>query len=97
MTHSSLEAVMEIFSSSLGIHRINVVNNQGRVEGILSKTDIVRFLLSKLDLFKEASNKTLLESGLGKCPVVTIPSIYLFICCCLIIQAAPRSSMHWKG
>lgn len=48
MTHSSLEAVVEIFSSNLGIHRINVVNNQGRVEGLLSKTDVVRFLLSKV-------------------------------------------------
>lgn len=46
MTHSSLEAVVEIFSSNLGIHRINVVNNQGRVQGLLSKTDIIKFILA---------------------------------------------------
>lgn len=46
MSHSSLEAAVEIFSSNLGIHRINVINNRGRVEGILSKTDVVRLLNS---------------------------------------------------
>lgn len=74
MAHSSLEAVIEIFSSNLGIHRINVINNKGRVEGILSKTDVIRFFLSKLEVFKEAVGKTLLEVGLGSCPVVTISS-----------------------
>ena len=44
MTHSSLEAAVEIFSSNLGIHRINVVNNRGKVAGLLSKTDVARFL-----------------------------------------------------
>jgi hypothetical protein len=46
MTHSSLEAVVEIFASNLGIHRINVVNNKGRVAGLLSKTDVVKFIYS---------------------------------------------------
>lgn len=48
MLHSSLEAAISVFSKNYGIHRINVVNEQGRVCGLLSKTDIVRFLLSKV-------------------------------------------------
>lgn len=48
MAHSSLQAVIEIFSSNLGIHRINVMDENGRVQGLLSKTDIVRFLLSNV-------------------------------------------------
>jgi hypothetical protein len=74
MSHTSLEAVVEIFASNLGIHRINVVNNEGRVQGLLSKTDVIRFLLSKIDVFGEAEGKVLKEIGLGKSPVVSISS-----------------------
>ena len=74
MVHSSLEAVVEIFASNLGIHRINVVNNEGRVQGLLSKTDVIRFLLAKREVFGEAEGKTLKEIGLGKGPVVSITS-----------------------
>ena len=46
MAHTSLEAAVEIFASNIGIHRINVVNNAGRVTGLLSKTDLLRFFSS---------------------------------------------------
>ena len=74
MTHSTLEGVVEIFTSNLGIHRINVMNNEGRVTGILSKTDVVRFLLSKSSLFKNALGKKLNEIHLDHCPLVSIHS-----------------------
>lgn len=72
MAHSSLHSVIEIFSSNLGIHRINVMNDQGRVHGLLSKTDVVRFLLSKADIFGDAIKKTLKEIGIGMGPVVSV-------------------------
>jgi CBS domain-containing protein len=72
MAQSSLQAVIEIFSSNLGIHRINVMNSDGRVQGLLSKTDVVRFLLSKIDVFGEDANKTIEKAGLGKGPLVSV-------------------------
>lgn len=79
MMHSSLEAAVDIFSSNLGIHRINVMNDQGRVAGLLSKTDLIRFLLSKIEVVGEAASKTLKEAGLGRGPVVTVSSIIIII------------------
>ena len=53
MEESPLEVAIDILGSVQGIHRINVMHSDGSVTGILSQTDILRFIASKRDLFKE--------------------------------------------
>lgn len=52
MEESPLEVALDILGSVQGIHRINVMNSGGAVTGILSQTDILRFIASRKDLFK---------------------------------------------
>ncbi len=48
MMDSSLSDIATIFGQSFGIHRVNVVGEDGRVKGVISQSDIARFLLSKV-------------------------------------------------
>jgi len=55
--NSTLLEIAEIFGQSFGVHRVNIVDDSGRVNGIISQSDIGRFLLSKVssattDLFR---------------------------------------------
>lgn len=52
MEESPLGVAIDILGSVQGIHRINVMHPDGSVTGILSQTDIIRFIASKKDLFK---------------------------------------------
>lgn len=58
MMESPLSAALDILATDNGVHRINVVDANGRVKGILSQTDIVKFLLSKAHLFPELMKST---------------------------------------
>lgn len=42
--------VAVIFGQSNGIHRVNVVDESGRVQGIISQSDLGRYILSKVTL-----------------------------------------------
>ena len=53
MEESPLEVALSILGSVEGIHRINVMHSDGTVSGILSQTDVIRFIISKHDLFKD--------------------------------------------
>lgn len=46
---SSLLEIARIFGQSFGVHRVNIVDDTGRVKGIVSQSDIGRFLLSKVN------------------------------------------------
>lgn len=48
MMDSSLLDIAKIFGQSFGVHRVNVVDENGKVKGIISQSDIGRFLLSKV-------------------------------------------------
>ena len=58
MEESPLEVAIDILGSAQGIHRINVMHPDGMVTGILSQTDIIRFIASKRDLFKGILDKS---------------------------------------
>lgn len=62
MMESPLSAALDILATDNGVHRINVVDANGRVKGILSQTDIVKFLLSKAHLFPELMKSTVNKS-----------------------------------
>ncbi len=72
MSHASLVAAIAIFAANVGIHRINVVSDAGRVIGLLSKTDVVRFLRNNMDVFGEEEHKSISAIGLGRGPVISI-------------------------
>lgn len=72
MLESPLSAAIEILSADNGVHRLNVVNGDGRVKGILSQTDIVKFLISKQGLFENLFGATLNDLKIGCCPVVSV-------------------------
>lgn len=71
---SPLSAAIEILSADNGVHRLNVVDGDGRVRGILSQTDIVKFLISKRSLFGELFDSTLSDLKIGCGPVVSVNS-----------------------
>lgn len=72
MLESPLSAAIDILATDNGVHRINVVDSNGRVRGILSQTDVVRFLLSKSHLFPELMKASLGSVKLGCGPVVSV-------------------------
>ena len=72
MLESPLSSAIEILSSDNGVHRLNVVDGNGRVKGILSQTDIVNFLISKQDLFADLLNSTLNDLQIGCGPVISV-------------------------
>jgi CBS domain-containing protein len=72
MLESPLSAAIEILSADNGVHRLNVVDGDGRVRGILSQTDIVKFLISKRSLFEDLLNSTLSDLKIGCGPVVNV-------------------------
>lgn len=74
MLESPLSAAIEILSADNGVHRLNVVDGDGRVRGILSQTDIVKFLLSKRKLFEGLFDASLNDLKIGCGPVVGVNS-----------------------
>lgn len=74
MLESPLSAAIEILSADNGVHRLNVVDGEGRVQGILSQTDIVKYLLTKRKLFDGLTERTLNDLKIGCGPVVGVNS-----------------------
>ena len=74
MLESPLSAAIDILSADNGVHRLNVVDGDGKVCGILSQTDIVKFLISKRDLFEDLFESTLNDLKIGSGPVVSVNS-----------------------
>ena len=74
MLESPLSAAIEILSADNGVHRLNVVDGEGKVRGILSQTDIVKFLIAKRSLFEGIFSSTLNDLKIGCGPVVSINS-----------------------
>jgi CBS domain-containing protein len=72
MLESPLSAAIDILATDNGVHRINVVDGNGRVRGILSQTDIIKFLLSKSHLFTDSMKATLESVKLGCGAVVSV-------------------------
>lgn len=72
MLESPLSAAIELLSQDNGVHRLNVVDGDGRVRGILSQSDIVKFLLSKKALFPDLMEKSLNDLKVGCGPVVSV-------------------------
>ena len=72
MLESPLSAAIEILSADNGVHRLNVVDGDGKVRGILSQTDIVKFLIAKRSLFEGLFASTLNELKIGCGPVVSV-------------------------
>lgn len=74
MLESPLSAALEILAADNGVHRVNVVNGEGRVAGILSQSDVVRFLLGKRAVFEGVMGARLETLGLGQCAVLSVSS-----------------------
>ncbi len=72
MLESPLSAAIDILATDNGVHRINVVDGNGRVQGILSQTDVIKFLLSKAHLFTGTMKASLESVKLGCGPVVSV-------------------------
>lgn len=68
---ATLAAAVEILAESFGVHRVNVLGENERVQGVLSQSDVVRFLVQQKQL-KPVMDKTLRELGLDCRPVVSI-------------------------
>jgi len=49
-----------------GLHRVAVTNERGEICNVLSQSDIVRFLVTKMDQYSHLFLKTAHELGLGK-------------------------------
>lgn len=58
---STLMDVAEIFGESNGVHRVNVVDENGKVQGIISQSNLGRYLLSHKADLKEIFDKSVLE------------------------------------
>lgn len=71
LSQSSLIQLVQVFSSNVGIHRVNVVDNLsgGKVVGILSKSDLVKFIYS-MDI--PELQESLEECGLSHSLVISI-------------------------
>lgn len=72
MLESPLAAAIDILAADNGVHRLNVVDGNGRVQGILSQSEIVKFLLARRHLFGDIMKSTLSELGMGCGPVVSV-------------------------
>lgn len=55
-----------------GIHRVPVVHERGI--GIVSQSDIIRFLVQNLDAISLTANQTIGELGLDKKDVISVPN-----------------------
>jgi CBS domain-containing protein len=89
MLESPLSAAIEILAADNGVHRVNVVDGNGRVQGILSQSDVIKFLLSKKDLFRALMGKSLVELGIDQCPVVSVKAESS------VLDALQRMSEHY--
>jgi len=75
MPESPLLTAVEVFAENEGIHRVNVMDStSGRVVGVLSQTDIVRFLASKPDIIAPFASKTLKELKIGNSNILHVYS-----------------------
>ena len=68
MPESSLRVVINVMKS--GIHCVDVMNAKSQVIGILSQTDILRFLVSKPDILDAFSQYTLEQLSLHQSPAI---------------------------
>lgn len=48
----------DLLASNSGIHRLNVIGEDGKVQGILSQTDICRHVLMTPELFNHLLSHT---------------------------------------
>lgn len=55
---STLVDVAEIFGQSNGVHRVNIVDENGKVQGIISQSDLGRYLLSRKADLKNVFDKS---------------------------------------
>ncbi|EPZ31435.1 CBS-domain-containing protein [Rozella allomycis CSF55] len=71
-----LKEAAEILASGKGVHRLNVMRD-GEVVGVLSQTDVVKYLaglLMKQPELNAFASKTLGELGFGNNPVISVNS-----------------------
>lgn len=71
MPEASLLQAMDVFAK--GVHRLCVVDGNGKLLGILTQSNVAKYLYSKLST-AEVSKKTLNELGLAKSAVTSINS-----------------------
>lgn len=69
---SPLSEVLSILTLSDGIHRVNVLDATGKVVGVFSQTDIIRFVDKNKGLFAKVMSQTLAQLKLGTGPIVSI-------------------------
>ena len=72
MEESPLEVAIDILGSVQGIHRINVMHPDGRVTGIISQTDIIRFIASKHELFKDILQQSIKDLDMSQKIIASI-------------------------
>jgi CBS-domain-containing membrane protein len=58
MPESTLSNAMDILATGHGIHRLNVMDGNGRVIGVISQTDILKYIDSHSDKLKSVLDKT---------------------------------------
>lgn len=76
--NASLVEAIDVLSNS-GFHRVNVLNEKGRVCGLLSQTDAVQFVAHHCDLLMPTIACTLSELGLLGRPVITVATDSLVV------------------
>lgn len=64
MAESTLMTAADLLASNAGIHRVNVIGDDGRVLGVLSQTDICRAVLLHPKLFDSLLDKSVLPLSL---------------------------------
>lgn len=69
MPESPLSIAIDVMKS--GIHRVNIMNEQSQVIGILSQTDILRFLASKTEIMDSLGKLSLSELNIHKSPAIS--------------------------
>lgn len=95
MSQSSLIQLVQVFSSNVGIHRVNVVDActssvASKVVGVVSKTDLVRFIY-QTDI--PELQDSLEECGLGKSEVLSIESSSMLLDALDLMSANGLSSI----
>lgn len=69
LLESTLMDVAKLFGESRGIHRVNVVDEAGRVQGIISQSDLGRHLFGRKAELKPFFDKSVLL-GTGLAPLI---------------------------
>ncbi|KAI8341244.1 hypothetical protein BC941DRAFT_416307 [Chlamydoabsidia padenii] len=89
LPEATLASVVEEFSC--GIHRVSVMNPDGRIKGILSQSTVVKYFYENKYQFPEISalfNKTLRELNLGQTDVVSVDADTL------VLDALAQMNQH---